>query len=188
MRVIAAPAKANAPLVIDANAVLTLALAFQCLKSIRRRNSKIVQRRRVVEHAQLATSNRLDVRRQSPRGRSSPDCPRFPVGEICNHARSITRSVIWRNALFEASPDGSFGCGCGNNGDTHNLDLDRGHEECVAFDDPRRRFSNEVDEESSSAPVQIARCDYAKPLAINEDIGKCRIGLDLKEEPADQVN
>lgn len=56
--------------------------------------------------------------------------------------------------------------------DIHMFDLGRGHEENDDIDDPRRRLSKEVDDESASAPTQKTRCDHAKPLASNKDTGK----------------
>ena len=42
--------KTDAPLIIDANAVLSFAFAFQCFKSIGRWNAGIVQAMRIVQH------------------------------------------------------------------------------------------------------------------------------------------
>jgi len=44
------PDKTDAPLIIDANAVLTLAFAFQGLESIGRWDAEIIQTMGIVEH------------------------------------------------------------------------------------------------------------------------------------------
>jgi len=47
------PFKTDAPLVIDADTVLSFAIASQTLQSVCRRDAQIVQILRVVEHTQL---------------------------------------------------------------------------------------------------------------------------------------
>src|SRR5262249_14166634 len=59
-----APHKANAPLVIDANAVLSLTVAFQFLQSIPWQGRKCSQVRRSVEYVQLP--KRLPLNRLEP--------------------------------------------------------------------------------------------------------------------------
>ena len=55
------PDEADAPLVVDANAVLALAVAFQRLEAITRRRLQILQRICVVEHLKLASRDTLDI-------------------------------------------------------------------------------------------------------------------------------
>ena len=88
------PAKADAPLVIDPDAVLALAITLERLKPIGWRNPQIVQGGGVVEHAQFATRHGLDIGRQPPGWRSVPDLFRFLVGEVPDHAATITLLVI----------------------------------------------------------------------------------------------
>src|SRR3546814_3403259 len=46
----ALPAKTHAELVVDANAVLTLAVAAQCFKAVARRDTQVVEASRSEEH------------------------------------------------------------------------------------------------------------------------------------------
>jgi hypothetical protein len=52
------PHEADAPLVVDANAVLTFPVAFQCLQSIARRSVQKIQRLRGVKLGELALGHR----------------------------------------------------------------------------------------------------------------------------------
>ena len=94
MRVAVLPTKANAPLVIDVYAVLTFAVAFERLQTIRRRNPEIVETGCVVEHTQLAPGDGLDVGWKAPRISAKPNLLRFLVGEIPDHVTNITQLVI----------------------------------------------------------------------------------------------
>jgi len=58
------PAKTDAPLIIDANTELPLAIAAQFLKSIVRWNSQFWKLGCIVEHSQLSTCEVLDFDRQ----------------------------------------------------------------------------------------------------------------------------
>jgi hypothetical protein len=49
-----APDKADSPMVIDADAVLALAITRELFKAIARRNAQILQPLRVVQHRELA--------------------------------------------------------------------------------------------------------------------------------------
>ena len=59
-----APDKTHPPPLIDSDAVLVLAIAFQCFQPVPRRDAKVVQLRRTVEHDQLAVGRPLKVRRE----------------------------------------------------------------------------------------------------------------------------
>lgn len=61
------PAKADAPLVIDPNRVLSQAIAAQCLQAIARRGAKVIQPSRVVQQKELAPDNALKRRETSNR-------------------------------------------------------------------------------------------------------------------------
>lgn len=58
------PDKANAPLVVDADAVLTVAVTRKSLKAITGRDSQVIQVRSVMEHHQLALRPALDMFRE----------------------------------------------------------------------------------------------------------------------------
>src|SRR3546814_17239371 len=51
----ALPAKTHAELVVDANAVLNLAVAAQCFKAVARRDTQVVESSRPVELFELAS-------------------------------------------------------------------------------------------------------------------------------------
>ena len=61
MRIATDPAKADAPLIVDPNAVLAFAIAFERFEAICRRRAQIVERSGVVEHTQLSSGNELDI-------------------------------------------------------------------------------------------------------------------------------
>src|SRR3546814_9140358 len=56
----ALPAKTHAELVVDANAVLTLAVAAQCFKAVARRDTQVVEHSRPVELFELASRPGVD--------------------------------------------------------------------------------------------------------------------------------
>lgn len=58
------PDKANAPLVVDADAVLTVAATRKSLKAITGRDSQVIQVRSVMEHHQLGLGTTLDMLRE----------------------------------------------------------------------------------------------------------------------------
>ncbi len=57
------PFEADAPLVIDANAILTRAIAGQFFQAIRRRNAKVLERHGPIQHTQFPEGNLLYVQR-----------------------------------------------------------------------------------------------------------------------------
>ena len=59
------PGKADAPLAVDADAVLTGPVAFQGLQAISRRNAQVIQRNCIVQNFELAHCDALNVRRQA---------------------------------------------------------------------------------------------------------------------------
>ena len=84
-----APFEANAPLVVDPNAVLTGAVSAQSFQSIGRRHAQILQGLRPVEHSQLAQGNLLNVGRQPARPLPLKDLLCFCVLETLDHAGSV---------------------------------------------------------------------------------------------------
>jgi hypothetical protein len=59
------PAKADAPTIIDPDAVLPLPISFQSLQAVRRRDTQVLQRLGSIEHSQLPQRNTMDVRPES---------------------------------------------------------------------------------------------------------------------------
>lgn len=93
-RIAILPLKANSPLIVDADAVLALALAFESLQAVGGRDAQVVQRDGVVEHTQFAASDGLDVAGQTTRERARPDSFGVLVREVPYHVATITHNVI----------------------------------------------------------------------------------------------
>lgn len=79
------PAKTDAPLLIDTDAVLPFAMPFQDVEAVAWRDQQIVKYRGVVQHAQLAPGDLLYRDRQLARHRSASDQRRRLVVKIENH-------------------------------------------------------------------------------------------------------
>jgi hypothetical protein len=62
VRVGSDPAEADAPLIVDADTVLTDPVPRELLKAIRGRDTKVEEAGRGIEHDQLAKGNSLQVR------------------------------------------------------------------------------------------------------------------------------
>lgn len=88
------PAEADAPLVVDADAVLTTPIAFQRFQPIGRRDTQILETGSGIEHAQLASGNRLDIGRQPARALATPDLFGFLIDKAPDHTATITALVI----------------------------------------------------------------------------------------------
>ncbi len=74
------PLKADAPFIVYPYAVLSLTVSPKFFQPIRRRDTKILQSYSVLQHPQLAQSDRLNRRRQPPRSfpPEDPLCLRRP--------------------------------------------------------------------------------------------------------------
>ena len=73
------PAETNAPLAVDANAVLALALILQRFQPVGGRYSQVIQSLRRIEHPQLAPCHILDRGGKPARTVSVPDLDRKSV-------------------------------------------------------------------------------------------------------------
>jgi len=60
------PFKANAPLVVDPDTVLSFPVSFQCLKVVCRRDSKVFKVSGSMDHDKLPFSDPLNILRQIP--------------------------------------------------------------------------------------------------------------------------
>jgi len=82
-----APDKTDPPLIVNANAALTLAVAVQSLQTIAGRHTQIVELFRRVDRKQLSTSTPLNLRRQIADGVPSKDrCCAF-IAKTSDHGR-----------------------------------------------------------------------------------------------------
>lgn len=59
------PTEADAPTIIDPDAVVSLPISFQSLQAVRRRDTQVLQRLGSIEHSQLPQRNTMDVRPES---------------------------------------------------------------------------------------------------------------------------
>jgi hypothetical protein len=73
------PDKADPPLIVNANTVLTLAASAQFLQTIRWRNTQIIQVYGIIQHAQFPQRNLLNIPRKSQRTLPGIYLPGFPV-------------------------------------------------------------------------------------------------------------
>src|SRR5450759_5865806 len=67
------PYETNAPLIVDAYGVLSLAVPLQGFETIGRRNPQVNQAPDVVQHPQFSTCRLLNFGRQAPRLQSTSD-------------------------------------------------------------------------------------------------------------------
>jgi len=90
VRVSVLPSKADAPLVVDANAVLTLSVAVQRFEPIARRDSQVLNSACSMQIKKLPPCLSLD--RAKPRNEFILEDPRrVAVFERSDHVRSILR-------------------------------------------------------------------------------------------------
>jgi hypothetical protein len=86
MGVLTFPAKAEAPLVVDANAVLAATGAFEGFQAIARRKAHDVESVGGIELQELSAGGALDVGRKVARGDAAEEFFRFGIGEALDHA------------------------------------------------------------------------------------------------------
>ena len=85
------PSEANSPLVIDPDAMLTSAPAFEGFKAIAGGSEQILQIIGFVQINHFAPSCLLDIRRKFFGKLAPEDLGRFLVGEILDHALILAR-------------------------------------------------------------------------------------------------
>jgi hypothetical protein len=79
------PFKTDAPLVVNANAVLTLSVARQFLEAIRQRYAQILQDLGSVQNLKPPSGNPLDILREFTRELTIEDSFRFLTREGLDH-------------------------------------------------------------------------------------------------------
>jgi hypothetical protein len=87
------PSEADAPLVVNADAVLSLAVAVQLLEAVTRWNPKVVDVLGGVEDQELAIGNSLKIGAELADVRAIPDELGFLIRERLDHSKSITHGV-----------------------------------------------------------------------------------------------
>ena len=104
---VTSPYEADAPLFIDANRMLSLAVAFERLQTIARRHPQIAERFRVVQHVELSSryfGDGPEMLRKSPAFEKG-FCGN--IFEALDHRLYIVRTTYQLNAVgLEPSGDG----------------------------------------------------------------------------------
>jgi hypothetical protein len=85
IRIASSPSKANAPALVDTDAVLSLPIADKLLKMISGRNAQIIQRSGSIEDLQLAACVSLDLRWKLARELTAEDPLSFLVRKTFDH-------------------------------------------------------------------------------------------------------
>jgi hypothetical protein len=81
------PNKTDAPLIVDPDRMLPLAIGSQSFEAIARRHAQIGQRSRLIQKTQLSQSDILDVRRQFSAPTAGLDQLCLGIGEALDHDR-----------------------------------------------------------------------------------------------------
>ena len=87
------PTKADPPLIIDADRMLSRAITPQGFQSVARRNPQVVQTCCAIQQSQFVQGALLDGRGQPTGTLLQPDSLRLPLGETPNHRGKVTRRV-----------------------------------------------------------------------------------------------
>jgi len=87
VRVPVPPAETNAPLIIDANTVLTRAVSFEFLQAIARRDSQVLELLGGINETELPKHRPMEVSRKAPHGLALEEPLRVPIGKALDHGR-----------------------------------------------------------------------------------------------------
>jgi hypothetical protein len=104
------PLEADAPLVVDANAVLPRPLPFQFLKTVARRGKQVLKILGVIQVNQFTASRALDVLGQLSRRIAKEDLVGFVRGERFDHETIISRRdniIKFRLSSWRSNPAAS---------------------------------------------------------------------------------
>lgn len=89
MRAIRLPLEADAPLVVDADGVLTSPVSVESFEPVSRRNAELKQLRDRIELGQLSQSRALNIRRKGTDLLQLEQAGSFVAGEGTDHALVI---------------------------------------------------------------------------------------------------
>jgi hypothetical protein len=84
------PAKADAPLSVDPDAVLAAAVSFQEFQLVSRRKAHDFEAVGGVELQEFAAGGALDIGRETAQGRAMKNLLRFGIGEGFDHRRNLS--------------------------------------------------------------------------------------------------
>ncbi len=96
------PPEADAPLIIDPDAMLASTVALELLQPVAGRHSQILQRLGGINSHQLPQHGALERRGIAPDALPVEEPLRVPIGEVLDHWGMITRSVINVNRYYVA--------------------------------------------------------------------------------------
>ena len=94
------PSETDTPLVVDANAVLAVTIAFKLLEAISRWESEILQTHRGVHVAKLSEHAAPKIRRETPYVLARPETLGIAVSKMLDHVRIVTYYVTMRKSSF----------------------------------------------------------------------------------------
>ncbi len=90
VRVFALPAEAYPPLVVDADAVLSGATAFQGFQAVAGRQGQVAHFARAIKLRELPQGHTLNLRRQAVVTPPLPQPLCFPASEVGNHCFNLS--------------------------------------------------------------------------------------------------
>jgi hypothetical protein len=85
VRIVLSPDKANPPLVVESDRVLTAPIALQRFEAVRRRNTQVLEPLRIVQEAQFSQCDNLNILRQPSTASPCPDYRRLVIVEADDH-------------------------------------------------------------------------------------------------------
>ncbi len=88
------PDKADSPLVVDANDVLSNPVSLQQFETISRWSRQVCQSFRLMDLPQLTLCHPLNIGAQSPRQTAMEQCFGIAIGEGADHPSLYTRRVM----------------------------------------------------------------------------------------------
>ena len=110
VRVGSEPAEADAPLIVDSDAVLAGPVAGEFLQAIRGRDAEVEEAGRGIKHDEFAKGNSLEVRRHSANPLPFEKALCVGVAKAADHRRIVTRGVtIRKSPQNDPAPKPSLG-------------------------------------------------------------------------------
>lgn len=103
MRVPVAPSKADSPLLIDADTVLSRSISFECFQPVAGRNPQFAEMNGCVQHPEFPHGNSSYVRRQPAGTFAMKDSLCFLALERQDHGRLVTRHDISVKRYYQLS-------------------------------------------------------------------------------------
>jgi hypothetical protein len=98
VRVGSDPSEADAPLIVDTDAVLTSPVSCEFLEVVRGRDAEVYEAGGGIEHEQFSKRCSLQVRRYSANPLPFEQALGVGVAKVPNHPRIVTRDVTTRKS------------------------------------------------------------------------------------------